>query len=74
MADDVKQCGGPSDPSCSLKQYVPVPVEGDYVVRSGKVLKVENMSVMVKGVGVPESLAFNVTGWVDFDHFTEVYK
>lgn len=62
-----RQCEGPSDPHCSLKQYVPVPIEGDYVVRRGKVLKVENVNAIVTNLGVDGSLGFNLTGWIKID-------
>jgi len=35
-----RQCEGPQDPFCSLKQYVPVPVEGEWFVDNGKVRKI----------------------------------
>lgn len=58
-----QQCEGPSDPHCSLKQYVPVPVKGDYLVRNGKFIQIHNLSTQVKGRGV-ETLGFDAIGWV----------
>lgn len=40
MSEDVKQCQGTSDPDCSLKQYVPVPVKGEFFVKNGKLIPV----------------------------------